>query len=131
MVRKAVDFVNKTTMQSICQGEVLDDNIAGSPDDFQVPDIGQIVAMVAGDSKPRDPKIILAKVLSYKQDEAQLHYMEKIEGTNNLYRPSIGTNSVWHESVKTLIWPIFVTFDSDSRGYRLHNTAKEIADEAK
>ena len=53
-------------MQSICQGEVLDDNIAGSQDDFQVPDIGQIVAMVAGDSKPRDPKIILAKVLSYK-----------------------------------------------------------------
>ena len=117
-------------MQALYQGERPHDDTTGSHSNVQVPDTGQIVAVVAGNSKPKDPKIFLAKVLSYKQGEAQLHHMEKVEGTDNLYRPSIGTNSVWCESIQTLIWPVFVTFDGDNRGYRLHHTDQEIAQQA-
>ena len=101
---------------TICQGERPHDDTAGSHSNVQIPDTGQIVAVVAGNSKPKDPKILLAKVFSYKQGEAQLHHMEKVEGTDNLYRPSIGTNSAWYESIETLIWPIHLmetTGDTD------------------
>ena len=95
----------------------------------QLPDVGQIVAMVASNSTPQKPDIFLAKVLSYKNGEAQLHYLEKVPEEENLYRPSLGKDSVWWENSACIIWPIFCTFDKDSRGYILYSTKEEIADQ--
>ena len=88
-----------------------------------------VMDSVLGDCPSVSPTDVFESSESYKQGEAQLH-MEEVEGTYNLYRPSIGTNSVWYESIETLIWPIFVTFDGDSMGYRLRHTAQEIAEQA-
>ena len=90
------------------------------------PTSGQVVALVASDSSEKEPKIFLAKVLSVKEGLAQLHHLEKVSTSENLYRPAIGKGAVWYERMETLIWPIFITFDEDNRGYRLHNTEKEI-----
>ena len=97
----------------------------GQPVDEDAP-VGQVVALVASDSTSTEPKIFLAKLLNVKDGLAQLHHLEKISSSDNLYRPAVGRGAVWYEQFETLIWPIFITFDEDSRGYRLHNTVAEI-----
>lgn len=125
-----MDWVNKSSMEVISRDSTASPTTASAvmpKEDGQLgPEVGEIVALVAGNSTLSDPQIFLAKILSFSKTNVQLQNLEKVYQDDNLYRPSIGNQSIWWESRSAIIWPLFCCFDHAERGYRLHSTPLEI-----
>jgi hypothetical protein len=89
------------------------------------PETGDIVALVEGDSRESDPRILLGKVLRvYRKEEEVLlaHLQASGKGT---YRLTVGRDA-WKESINSLVHPVDVVFDSKSGVYKLRTPVIDI-----
>ena len=82
---------------------------AKEDEDAYSPEVGDIVALVEEESTESKPKIMLGKVLRVYQKEVLLAHRRACgRGT---YRLTVGKNA-WKESMKSLVHPVDVLFDS-------------------
>ena len=87
-----------------------------------VPQTGDIVALLDPAASKTDISFFIAKVARYTKDrrEAHLIHLGQVEGSDNLYVLKPGR--VWTESLKALIFPIDIVYDSSKKAYELRTT---------
>ena len=87
-----------------------------------VPQAGDIVALLDPAATKTDISFFIAKVARYTKDrrEAHLIHLGQVEGSDNLYVLKPGR--VWTESLKALIFPIDIVYDSSKKAYELRTT---------
>lgn len=90
----------------------------------ELPQKGDICAVVASDSTDREPKIFMARVIRLEGEDAVLHCFEPIG--DDLYKPVIGSDSTWREKSHCIIWPLDISYRREERAYRLNTSIKEI-----
>lgn len=111
-----------------CVGEeaaVEDEGGEDSNDGVEVPAFGagDIVAVVEEESTPRQPKIILGKILRMEGNEREvlLAHLEPASSTEDgqeTFRLVVG-RSTWRESYDAVVYPIDVQYRPESRTYVL------------
>ena len=88
---------------------------------------GEMCALLLSDVRSSSPKIFLAKVLNYNADgrTVRLAWFREIDGSPYHYKFQIG-NSVWEESVSSLIYPLDISYNREDGVYELRSSKEEI-----
>ena len=124
--------MGKNTLHRIGEGE--DVAVEDSDDDSEAPafGVGAIVAVVEATSTPRQPQIILGKVLRLEPatKEALLAHLkpaatEDEQGCGASFRLVVG-RSTWKESYAALVYPIDIEYIRESHSYILRTSPLQI-----
>jgi len=131
--KRAHHYLNQSAVNSILDdipGPSSNAECPGSDsseEERMLPSPGEMCALLPSDVRSSSPEIFLAKVLHYNADgrTVRLAWFREIDGSPNHYKFQIG-NSVWEESVSSLIYPLDISYNREDGVYELRSSKEEI-----
>lgn len=92
---------------------------------------GDMVALLASDSTPSDPKVLFGQVVKVNKEQNTAIMTRMVEtATKGQYRVEVGRGGRWEENVDSLIPGIDFFYCPDSRSYELRTSMATIVAEA-
>ena len=86
----------------------------------------EIVAMVAADSTPAQPKLLFAKIVKINSIEGTALLQELAEELPGVYRVRLGHSSRWEEAFEALISGVDFHYSIQDKGYIIRTPIEDI-----